>query len=431
VGTYDTGSLTQTLVETSSGSNWSVVPSPDPPGSLFSVLTGVSCTGPTACTAVGYSILGTATQTLVEAWDGSTWSVVQSPDPAGSPDSELNGVSCTTPSACTAVGYAVIGTSHDTLVESWDGGSWTIVPSPGAPGSTIDDLLGVSCTGATSCAAVGYSTSGSSIGTLVELWNGSSWSVSPSPDVTNALDDYLYGVSCTGPIACTAVGYTVNGGTTRTLIEAWDGSTWSIVPSPTPSNSLANVLSAVSCTGPVGCTAVGSGDGSAQTLVFATVATGYREVASDGGLFSFGAPFYGSMGGQHLNLPIVGMAIDPVTGGYWEVAADGGLFSFGAPFYGSMGGQHLNAPIVGIAADPVTGGYWEVAADGGIFGFDAPFYGSMGGQHLNAPIVGIAMDGVAGGYWEVAADGGIFNFEARFLGSMGDSPLNDPIVGLS
>jgi len=36
--------------------------------------------------------------------------------------------------------------------------------------------------------------------------------------------------------------------------------------------------------------------------------------------------------------------------GYWFVAADGGIFSYGdAPFRGSMGGQHLNRPMVGMA----------------------------------------------------------------------------------
>ncbi|MHB1717300.1 MAG: hypothetical protein ACYCV5_08250, partial [Acidimicrobiales bacterium] len=63
------------------------------------------------------------------------------------------------------------------------------------------------------------------------------------------------------------------------------------------------------------------------------------------------AHFYGSMGGTHLNQPIVGMAPVPGGGGYWLVAADGGVFSFGtAHFYGSMGGTHLNQPVVGIAA---------------------------------------------------------------------------------
>jgi hypothetical protein len=74
------------------------------------------------------------------------------------------------------------------------------------------------------------------------------------------------------------------------------------------------------------------------------------------------------------------------------VASDGGVFSFGAAkFYGSMGGQPLNAPVVGIASTPTGGGYWEVASDGGVFSFgSARFFGSMGGTHLNAPVVGIA-----------------------------------------
>jgi hypothetical protein len=59
------------------------------------------------------------------------------------------------------------------------------------------------------------------------------------------------------------------------------------------------------------------------------------------------------------------------------VGSDGGVFAFGdAGFYGSMGGQPLNAPVVGISTDLATGGYWLVAADGGLFSFNAPFYGS-------------------------------------------------------
>ena len=60
---------------------------------------------------------------------------------------------------------------------------------------------------------------------------------------------------------------------------------------------------------------------------------------------------------------------------------DGGVFAFGdAQFYGSMGGQPLNQPIVGMASTADGKGYWLVAADGGIFSFgDATFYGSMGG----------------------------------------------------
>src|SRR5271166_751894 len=161
---------------------------------------------------------------------------------------------------------------------------------------------------------------------------------------------------------------------------------------------------------------------------------GYWEVASDGGLFSFGtANFYGSMGGQPLNKPVVGMAATPDAGGYWEVASDGGLFAFGdAQFYGSEGGKPLNQPIVGMAATPDGGGYWEVASDGGLFSFgDANFFGSMGGMPLNKPIVAMAATPDGGGYWEVATDGGLFSFgDANFFGSMGGMPLNKPIVDM-
>jgi len=125
------------------------------------------------------------------------------------------------------------------------------------------------------------------------------------------------------------------------------------------------------------------------------------------GVFNFGdATFHGSMGGQHLNAPIVGIAAAPGGGGYWEVASDGGVFNFGdATFHGSMGGQHLNAPIVGIAAAPGGGGATGRSPPTGVFAFGgAPFYGSMGGKHLNAPVVGITAV-ASGGYLEVASDG--------------------------
>jgi hypothetical protein len=161
----------------------------------------------------------------------------------------------------------------------------------------------------------------------------------------------------------------------------------------------------------------------------------YWEVASDGGLFSFGAAgFFGSQGGSPLNAPVVGMAATPNGLGYWEVASDGGIFNFGnTAFYGSMGGTPLNKPIVGIASTPDGKGYWEVASDGGIFAFgDASFYGSMGGTPLNKPIVGIASTPDGKGYWEVASDGGIFAFgDAAFHGSMGGTPLNQPVVGMA
>ena len=120
---------------------------------------------------------------------------------------------------------------------------------------------------------------------------------------------------------------------------------------------------------------------------------GYTLFASDGGVFNLGqSQYYGSMGGQALNKPIVGGAEDPFLEGYWMVASDGGIFSFGsAQFYGSTGNITLNKPIVGMAATTDGQGYWLVASDGGIFNYgDAGFLGSLGNLALNKPIVAMA-----------------------------------------
>ena len=133
--------------------------------------------------------------------------------------------------------------------------------------------------------------------------------------------------------------------------------------------------------------------------------------------------------GISLNAPVVGAATGNQQAGYWLATADGGVLTvtepsaswcgrcFAPSFYGSMGGQRLNSPIVGIVSTVDGDGYWLVAADGGVFSFgDAGFYGSMAGHHLNAPAVGIHSSG--DGYSLVAADGGIFAFGgARFEGS--------------
>ena len=80
------------------------------------------------------------------------------------------------------------------------------------------------------------------------------------------------------------------------------------------------------------------------------------------------------------------MTPDPVTGGYWLIGSDGGVFSFGAPFFGSTGRPRAQPAGGGDAVHQDGGGYWFVASDGGIFSYgDAPFHGSMGGQHSTGP----------------------------------------------
>ena len=155
------------------------------------ILAGVSCASSRSCEAVGYTIPNDQPpvfETLVESWNGVAWSIVPSPN-NGPGASLLFGVSCVSANACQAVGEYNVGQGNDqTLVEAWNGTGWTIVPSPNASTNLtglrtdVNDLLAVSCTSARACEAVGlyFNVDLASYQTLVESWNGVSWSLVPS-----------------------------------------------------------------------------------------------------------------------------------------------------------------------------------------------------------------------------------------------------------
>jgi hypothetical protein len=95
------------------------------------------------------------------------------------------------------------------------------------------------------------------------------------------------------------------------------------------------------------------------------------------------------MGGRPLNSRVVGIAVSPDGAGYSLVAADGGVFAFGdARFFGSMGGQRLNAPVVAMVATDGNG-YFLAASDGGVYAFgDAQFTSSAAGI-VDSPVIAI------------------------------------------
>jgi hypothetical protein len=273
VGSYNGGD--GTLAELWNGSSWQVTPSPSPggdPDELF----GVSCFGAGSCMAVGWHYHASTGkyETLAEYWDGISWSLTTTPSP--SVQSVLYAVSCTGPNRCTAVGYDDGASGFVTLVESWTGSTWSIVPSPNkGPYNSV--LQSVSCLNSSGCAAVGWYDGASSTRTLIESWNGSVWSLVPSPDVGSGNNELL-GVSCTGAMSCTAVGFHgVGFGPPLSLIEAWDGSSWSAVASETSGKPPSQLLS-VSCTSTSNCVAVGYYDnahGNYRTLVGSSGASGW------------------------------------------------------------------------------------------------------------------------------------------------------------
>jgi hypothetical protein len=221
----------------------------------YGTLNSVVCTSSTFCVAVGSNVNSSDTQVaLVEKWNGAKWVVQVTPHPVlpGANGSQLSGVACSSSAACTAVGsYVDSSGTQISFAERWNGMDWT-VESVAAPVSGHSGYLnGVSCFSATNCVAVGASFPDDSdnSATLVEGWNGSSWSV----QTTSASTDPLYGVSCASLTSCVAVGY-------GNLTEVWNGATWTERFAPYPAQDvLAGALNGVSCSSATSCIAVGVG----------------------------------------------------------------------------------------------------------------------------------------------------------------------------
>ena len=143
------------LSEMWNGAKWTVHPVSVPAYSLNTQLRGVSCPSTTmvGCTAVGASFSSAGNVALVERWSKGQWVIQPTPTGVtGGAGPVLFGIDCLAASNCTAVGRS--GAS-DTLVEQWNGINWALVTSPSPSGSSWSQLNGISCSSRTACVAVG------------------------------------------------------------------------------------------------------------------------------------------------------------------------------------------------------------------------------------------------------------------------------------
>jgi hypothetical protein len=222
---YETGIL-RPLIEHWNGITWAVVP--NPPGSGSTRLVAVAARASNDVWAVGDF------QTF--HWNGSTWSVIP---PASDPTwlgARLGGITALALNDVWAVGYYNTPGSDPkvsasrTLTEHWDGTAWSIVPSPNPRGGDDQNSLSaITALAANNIWAVG--TYGLSLGlgwqTLIEHWDGTAWIVVPSPN-TNPSLNILVGISAVNPNDIWAVGHQEE----TFLILHWNGSTWTQVPGP-------------------------------------------------------------------------------------------------------------------------------------------------------------------------------------------------------
>ena len=259
---YDSSGNEFTLAESWNGTNWAdqLAPDTDYPDQL----NAVACTTAVNCMAVGYyNQPSSGAQPLAFRWNGTAWSF-QDPTVSGG---RLLGISCTSASACTAVGYA----GSNALALRWNGSTWKTQAVPRPTGANRIQLNAIRCTSGTLCTAVGFSSSGTGQNTLAERWNGTSWKVQPTPEPPGGPGLYtLAGVSCTSASACTAVGdYQNSLAVDDTLAEYWNGTAWKVQTTPNP-NAI-NALLGVSCP-TAACMAVGDDSGDSGSSPILTLA---------------------------------------------------------------------------------------------------------------------------------------------------------------
>jgi hypothetical protein len=192
----------QAIVERWNGKTWRM--QAIPPLAKDTELSGVSCSRARACTAVGWNNATGNTRPLGMAWDGKNWRVQPVPLPGSATVGLLESVSCTSPRACTASGTDFNHPGGPTLAERWNGKTWRVEPTPNPPNFSTSRaevvLDGVSCASAKACTAIGEYNPGGATAYFIEFWNGRAWRLEPAPRPA----DFAHGCWAYGAPPCGA-----------------------------------------------------------------------------------------------------------------------------------------------------------------------------------------------------------------------------------
>jgi hypothetical protein len=231
------------IIDHWNGSAWSQASVPST-GYSTNSLTAVSASSTSDAWAVGRSEPQRYTfYPLAMHWNGTAWSVSTSFVSALSGQLGV-GVADISPTDADAIG-GHLGSAHNGLVAQWNGSTWTrlTVPLPNND-NMLSDLYAISADSASDVWIVGtylfeVNSSDYAEETYSLHWNGSAWSIVPMPleHGTNPNFEYIFNaIKANSPTDVWAVGEAYNAATyaSTTLIEHYNGTAWSIVPSPSP-----------------------------------------------------------------------------------------------------------------------------------------------------------------------------------------------------
>jgi hypothetical protein len=249
-------------MESFNGTSFANSTTANPSGSTFTQLSGTACPGSTSCFSVGQYSSASGTQPVIEHWTGTSWGTQSMTLPSGTVTASLSDVSCSSTTACTAVGWSMTSTTQFALILRWNGTAWTSQTPATISGATAAELDGVSCTSSTSCNAVGSYTDASSVQhELAETWNGTTWSQKTVPAVSGAVEAALSDISCytSSSPGCIAVGsYSDASGNVQPEVAGYNGTSYTQQTINRPASTTDTTLNGVSCTSSTFCMIAGT-----------------------------------------------------------------------------------------------------------------------------------------------------------------------------
>lgn len=239
---FTTGSV-HALMEHWDGTAWSSVNIPRP--GISSLLSGITAFSANDIWASGFFQTSGALLPLFEHWDGTAWKVVPTSLRAG--DFIIRKISGSSPTDIWAVWDDESTGVVRPVAMHWDGARWTLMnpPARGGGDNPLYDVLALAPDDVWAVGAFTPQPQPTSLPTLtlIEHWDGTSWQIVPSPNfgpLSIYQSNRLFGITALSPADIWACGsfFAANGSNNqRTLALHWDGTSWTIKPTPNTGNS--------------------------------------------------------------------------------------------------------------------------------------------------------------------------------------------------
>ena len=215
------------------GTTWTAFSAPMIKGDNNSFLQGVVDISPTLAWAAGNVTDGAHAGQVIEQWNGTKWSLFPAPKFGKKDQANVFAMTSSSANDVWAIGSLVnLGTGLvSPLFEHWNGTAWTATTGE----SSNDFLFGASADATNDAWAVGFNVS-DSITTSAMHWDGTNWKHVETPNVGEGTNK-LNAVLALAPNDVWAVGFSTpvappKQAATLTLIEHFDGASWTVVPSP-------------------------------------------------------------------------------------------------------------------------------------------------------------------------------------------------------